>query len=80
MIKSRMIKWARYVARMREKMNAYGILVGKPEGKRPLEDQEVGGWIILRRILERYGGVIFVVSCEHGNEPSVSIKWWEVLE
>jgi hypothetical protein len=19
-------------------------------------------------------------SCEHGNEPSGSIKWWEVLE
>jgi hypothetical protein len=25
-----------HVARMREKRNAYKILVGKPEGKRPL--------------------------------------------
>jgi hypothetical protein len=36
MIKSRRMIWAGHVARMGEKMNAYGILVGKPEGKRPL--------------------------------------------
>jgi hypothetical protein len=36
MIKSRMIRWAEYVARMREKRNAYRILVEKPEGKKPL--------------------------------------------
>jgi hypothetical protein len=35
-IKSRNIIWAGHVARMGEKMNAYMILVGKPEGKRPL--------------------------------------------
>jgi hypothetical protein len=36
MIKSRRIRWAGHVARMGEKMNAYRILVGKPEGKRPI--------------------------------------------
>jgi hypothetical protein len=36
MIKSRRMTWAGHVARMREKRNAYRILVGKPEGKRPL--------------------------------------------
>jgi hypothetical protein len=35
MIESRRMKWAGNVARM-EKRNAYTILVGKPEGKRPL--------------------------------------------
>jgi hypothetical protein len=35
-IKSRRMRWAGHVARMREKRNAYRILVGKPEGKRPL--------------------------------------------
>jgi hypothetical protein len=35
-MKSRRIKWAGHVARMGEKKNAYRILVGKPEGKRPL--------------------------------------------
>jgi hypothetical protein len=27
--------------------NMYRLLVGKPEGKRPLEDRDVGGWITL---------------------------------
>jgi hypothetical protein len=36
MIKSRRMKWAGHVALMGEKRNAYRILVGKPEGKRPL--------------------------------------------
>jgi hypothetical protein len=30
------MRWAGHVARIGEKMNAYRILVGKPEGKRPL--------------------------------------------
>jgi hypothetical protein len=37
MAKSRRMKWARHIARMGKKRNAYKILVGKPEGKRPLE-------------------------------------------
>jgi hypothetical protein len=36
MIKSRKMRWAWHVARMGENRNAYRILVGKPEGKRPL--------------------------------------------
>jgi hypothetical protein len=36
MIKSRRIRWVGHVARMGEKRNAYGILVGKLEEKRPL--------------------------------------------
>jgi hypothetical protein len=35
-IKSRRMKLTGCVARMGEKMNAYRLLVGKPEGKRPL--------------------------------------------
>jgi hypothetical protein len=35
MIKSRRTTWAGHVARMGETRNAYRILVGKPEGKRP---------------------------------------------
>jgi hypothetical protein len=29
---------------MGEKKNAYTILVGKPEGKRPLETLDIGGY------------------------------------
>jgi hypothetical protein len=36
MMKSRMMRWTEHVARMGEKRNAYRILVGKLEGKRPL--------------------------------------------
>jgi hypothetical protein len=46
MIKSRRMRWAGHVARMGETRNAYRILVGKP-------DQDVGGWTILKWILER---------------------------
>jgi hypothetical protein len=35
-IKSRRMSWAGYVARMREGRGVYRVLVGKPEGKRPL--------------------------------------------
>ncbi|KAJ4451324.1 hypothetical protein ANN_02786 [Periplaneta americana] len=35
-IKSRLLRWAGHVARMGESRNAYRVLVGRPEGKRPL--------------------------------------------
>ena len=35
-IKSRKMKWAGHVARVREKWGVYGVLLGKPEGKRPI--------------------------------------------
>jgi hypothetical protein len=35
-IKSRRMRWAGLVARMGEKRNAYRLLMGTPEGKRPL--------------------------------------------
>jgi hypothetical protein len=46
MIKSRRMKWAGHVARMREKRNAYRIVVGNPEERDHWEDQDVGGWTI----------------------------------
>jgi hypothetical protein len=36
MMKSKRMKWTGSVARMGEKRNAYRILVGTPEGTRPL--------------------------------------------
>ena len=35
-IKSRRMRWAGHVARMGEERGLYRVLVGKPEGKRPL--------------------------------------------
>jgi hypothetical protein len=36
MLNSRRMKLAEYIARMGEKRNACKVLMGKPEGKRPL--------------------------------------------
>jgi hypothetical protein len=44
------------------KRNAYRILVGNPEGKRPLQDQDVGGWTILKWNLERQDGMAWIGS------------------
>jgi hypothetical protein len=35
-VKSRRMRWAGYVARMGEERGVHRVLVGKPEGKRPL--------------------------------------------
>jgi hypothetical protein len=35
-VKSRRMRWAEHVARMGEGKGVYRVLVGKPEGKRPL--------------------------------------------
>jgi len=35
-IKSRRMRWAGHVVRMGERTDVYRVLVGKPEGKRPL--------------------------------------------
>jgi hypothetical protein len=44
MMKSRRMRWAGHVARIGETRNAYRILLGKPEGKRPLERQDGMVW------------------------------------
>ena len=36
LIKQRIMKWAGHVARMRKRRGVYRVLVGKPDGKRPL--------------------------------------------
>jgi hypothetical protein len=35
------MRWAGHVAQIREKRNAYRILGGNPEGKRPLDLMEI---------------------------------------
>ena len=35
-LKSERLRWAGHIARMEQSRNAYRVLVGKPEGKRPL--------------------------------------------
>jgi hypothetical protein len=53
-IKSRRMRWAGHVARMGEERGVYRVLVGRPEGKRPLGDPAVYGRIILRWIFRKW--------------------------
>jgi hypothetical protein len=44
---------------MGQKGNVYRLLVGKPEGKRPLGSQDGGAWITLRWIFQKKDGVVW---------------------
>jgi hypothetical protein len=74
--------WAGYVAHG-EKCNAYGILVGKPRGKRPL-GRPKRSWVDDIKLdlgeigRTRLGPV--EDCCEHGKESSGPIKCWEILK
>jgi hypothetical protein len=57
-LKSRRMRWAGYVARMGEGRGVHRVLVGKPEGKRPLGDLDVDGRIILRWIFRKWEGAV----------------------
>ncbi|PNF23733.1 hypothetical protein B7P43_G18405, partial [Cryptotermes secundus] len=60
MIKSRRMRWAEHVARMGETRNAYRLLVGKPEGKRPLGRPRRRWVTILKWILEGWDGIDWI--------------------
>jgi hypothetical protein len=58
-IKSRRMRWAGHVARIGLKRNAYRLLVGKPEGKRPL-GRPRRRWVDnIRMDPERWDGVMW---------------------
>jgi hypothetical protein len=75
---------------MGEKRNMYRLLVGKPEGKRPvgrprrrwMEKIKMDLLEIGLNVVDWFGSGQVQVdnSCECGNEPSVSIKFWETTE
>jgi hypothetical protein len=60
--KSRRIRWVGHVALIGERRGVYRVLVGKPEGKRPLGDPGVDGRIILRWIFREWGVGIWTGS------------------
>jgi len=57
-VKSRRMRWVGHVARMGEGRGVHRVLVGKPEGKRPLGRLRVEGRIILRQIFRKWEGVV----------------------
>jgi len=94
-IKSRRMIWAGHVARMGEERGVYRVLVGKPEGKRPLgrprsrwvdnirmDLQEVGCGHVdwIGLAQDRDRWGQVAYACECGNEPSGSVKCGEFLD
>ena len=57
-VKSRRMRWAGHVACMGEGRGVHRVLVGKPEGKRPLGGPDADGRIILRWIFRKWAGVV----------------------
>ena len=53
-IKSRRMRWAGHVARMGEESGVYRVLVGKPEGRRPLGRTRCR-WADIRMDLQEVG-------------------------
>jgi hypothetical protein len=45
---------------MREKRNVCRILLGTPERNDHWEDQDVGGWAIIKWIIERKDGMVWI--------------------
>ena len=59
-LKSRQLRWAGHVTHMEQSRNAYSVLVGKPEGKRPL-------WRLKRRWEDNIKMDLREVVCDLGD-------------
>jgi hypothetical protein len=55
MVKTKKMRWARHVAHMGDNRNAYRVLVGKPEEKRPLGGMD---WIHLAQDRDQWRDLV----------------------
>jgi hypothetical protein len=72
-IKSRRMRWAGHVARMGEERKVYKVLVGKREGKRPLERPR-RKWMGSECILGRRLGRVEWIQLARDRD-----RWWAVV-
>jgi len=57
-VKSRRMRWAGHVARMGQGRGVHRVLLGRPEGKRPLGRPRRRWGIILRWIFRKWEGIV----------------------
>jgi len=51
--------WTGHVAHMGDRRDVYTVLVGRPEGKRPLGGPSVQGNIILKWMFKKWDGYVW---------------------
>ena len=73
-VKSRRMRWAGHVARMGEGRGVHGVLVGKPEGKRPLGRPRRRWEDNIKMDLHEVGG-----GCEDWMELAQDRDRWRAL-
>ena len=73
-VKSRRMRWAGHVARMGEGRGVYRVLMGKPEGKRPLGRPRRRWEDNIKMNLQEVGGV-----CENWMELAQDSDRWRAL-
>jgi len=73
-VKSRRMRWAGHVARMGEGRGVYRVLVGKPEGKRPLGRPRHRWEDNIKMHLQEVGG-----ACEDWMDLSQDRDKWRTL-
>jgi hypothetical protein len=89
-IKSRRMRWAGHVTNMGEGRGVYRVLVGRPEGRRPLGrprrrwEDKIKMDIRERGVMGRTGFSWLRIGssdglCEHGDEPSGSIRRQDIF-
>jgi hypothetical protein len=73
-IKSRRMRWAGHVARMGEERRVHRVLVGKPEGKRPL-GRPRNRWVDIRMDLQEVGcGYVDRIGLVQDRD-----RWWTLV-
>jgi hypothetical protein len=75
-IKSRRMRWAGHAARMGECRNVYGVLVGKPDGKRPLGRPRRRWEDVIKVDLRKigWGGGVEWIHLAQDRD-----RWWAVV-
>jgi 1-acyl-sn-glycerol-3-phosphate acyltransferase len=73
-VKSRKMRWARHVARMREGTGVHRVLVGKPEGTRSVGRHRRRWEDNIKRDLQKVGG-----DCGDWMERAQDRDRWRIL-